>query len=85
MGNRAEEVKWGSDNLTQSGSLENFWNSTTKAIRASKRLKKKTLTKKMIFFMVKAKCSKDGSPLLIFHQNICGLRKKRPVDTFHVS
>jgi hypothetical protein len=26
--------------------------------------------------MVKGRCSTDSSPLLIFHQNICGLRKK---------
>jgi hypothetical protein len=26
--------------------------------------------------MVREKCSTDISPLLIFHQNICGLRKK---------
>jgi hypothetical protein len=36
----AEEVKGGSDNWTQSRSLENLGNSTTKAIRESKRLKK---------------------------------------------
>jgi hypothetical protein len=26
--------------------------------------------------MVKERCSTDSSPLLIFHQNICGLRKR---------
>jgi hypothetical protein len=27
--------------------------------------------------MVKEKCSTDSSPLLIFHQNICGLKEKK--------
>jgi hypothetical protein len=29
-----------------------------------------------MIFMVKERCATDSSPLLLFHQNICGLRKK---------
>jgi hypothetical protein len=49
MGNRTEEVNGGSDNLTQSGSLENLGNNTTKAIRVSKRLKKNPSSKEKDF------------------------------------
>jgi hypothetical protein len=48
---------------------------TTKEVRSSKRPKKTPVTKKIDFFMVKGKGSIDSSTLLIFHQNICGLKK----------
>jgi hypothetical protein len=54
-------------------------NSTTKAIRASKRLKKPPITKKNDFYGKKM-YSTDKSPLLIFNNNICGLRKKKQMS-----
>jgi hypothetical protein len=53
---------------------DKLYNSTTKAVKTSKRSKKPPNTKEKLFFMVKERCSADSSPLLIFHQNICGLR-----------
>jgi hypothetical protein len=56
---------------------DKLYNFTTKAVTACKRLKKYLIRKKNYFFQEEEKCSTDSSSLLIFHQNIYGLRKKQ--------
>jgi hypothetical protein len=48
--------------------------STTKAVGASKRMKKAPSNEEKLFLMIKEKCSADRSPLLVFHQNIKGIK-----------
>jgi hypothetical protein len=50
--------------------------STTKQVRTSKRQKRPPNNQEKLFFIGEDKCATGSKELLIYHQNICGLKKK---------
>jgi hypothetical protein len=73
-----DEVKGITDDWTHSENLENSTeviSSSAKVLRESRSYKKPPITRKEDIFMVEDNQRVCINPLIIFHQNICGLRK----------